>query len=82
MNRFIALTAAAVTAASAFAGAASAQTYSTGDAARAALTRIAPEANVSALSNAEAVAVYQAVQEENGAGNTKAAAEALIHNYQ
>ncbi|MBN9890313.1 hypothetical protein [Salipiger abyssi] len=82
MKRFIALTAAAVTAASAFAGAASAQTYSTGDAARAALSRIAPESNVSALSNAEAVAVYQAVQDETGAGNTKAAAEALIRNYQ
>ena len=76
MKKLIVLTAAAVTA---FAGVASAQGYKTGDFARAALEKIAPNADVSALSNAEAVAVFQAVQSENSAGNRAARAESMIN---
>ncbi|APX23298.1 MULTISPECIES: hypothetical protein [Salipiger] len=81
MKRFVVLTAAALTAASAIVGTASAQTANTGDYARSALERIAPNANIAALSNAEAVAVYQVVQTENGAANAKARAQAMIANY-
>ena len=76
------LTAAALAAATAFSGAASAQTFNTGDFARAALEKIAPEADVADLTNAQAVAVYQAVQDENTAANRAASAEAMIKSYQ
>lgn len=79
MKKLIVLTAAAVTA---FAGVASAQGYNTGDFARAALERIAPEADASGLTNAEAVAIYNQMQDETGAGNAKSKAESLIRSYQ
>lgn len=82
MKRFITLTAAAVTTVAALTGAASAQSYNTGDNARAALERIAPNANVDALTNAQAVAAYQLVQDENSAANQKARAKAIISSYQ
>lgn len=82
MKNVALITAAALTAATTFAGVASAQTFNTGDFARSALERIAPDADVAALSNAQAVAVYQVVQDETGAANQKARAEAMIRSYQ
>ncbi|EAU46332.1 hypothetical protein [Salipiger bermudensis] len=82
MKRFITLTAAAITTVAALSGAASAQAYNTGDNARAALQRIAPTANVEALTNSQAIAVYQLVQDENSAADKKASVEAAVHNYQ
>ncbi|WP_417742036.1 hypothetical protein [Salipiger sp.] len=76
------LTVAALAAATAYAGAASAQTFNTGDFARTALEKIAPTADVADLSNAQAVAVYQAVQDEASAANREASAEAMIKSYQ
>jgi Skp family chaperone for outer membrane proteins len=76
------LTVAALAAAAAVSGAASAQTFNTGDFARAALEKIAPAADVAELTNAQAVAVYQAVQDENTAANRAASAEAMINSYQ
>lgn len=82
MKRFAVLTAAAITAVSAISGAASAQGYATGDVARAELSRVAPTADVSALTNAEAVAVWHAVQDETSAFNAKQRAETMIRSYQ
>lgn len=82
MKRFITLTAAAITTVAVLSGAASAQAYNTGDNARAALQHIAPNANVEALTNTQAVAVYQLVQDETSAANKKATVEAAVANYQ
>ncbi len=81
MKNVALFTAAALAAATAFTGAASAQPYNTGDFARAALVKIAPDADVASLSNAEAVAVYQSVQSETGNANQTARAEAMINGY-
>jgi hypothetical protein len=82
MKNVALFTAAALAASTLFSGAASAQNaYNTGDFARAALEKIAPNADVSALSNAEAVAVFQAVQSENSAGNREARAESMIDGF-
>ncbi|MCR8551092.1 hypothetical protein M4578_25015 [Salipiger sp. P9] len=82
MKKIVLLTAAAIATAAAFGGAASAQPYNTGDFARAALERLVPNTGAASLSNSEAVAVYQAVQDEDGVGNQKARAEAMIRSYQ
>lgn len=81
MNRIALIAAAAITATAALSGAASAQSYNTGDAARQALTQIAPSSDVSSLSNAEAVAVWQAVSDEGSASTAKFQAEALIRSF-
>lgn len=82
MKRFITFTAAAITTVAALTGAASAQAYNTGDNARAALERLAPNANVAALTNAQAVAAYQLVQDEDSTADQKARAKAVINSYQ
>lgn len=81
MNRITLLAAAAVTATAALAGAASAQTYNTGDFARQALSQVAPAADVSQLSNAEAVAVWQVVSDETSPARAKSTAKALIQSF-
>ncbi|MBU2960760.1 hypothetical protein KO516_08015 [Citreicella sp. C3M06] len=81
MTRIALIAAAALTATAALSGAASAQTNNTGDAACAALSRIAPNADVAALSNAEAVAAWQAASDEGSAATAKFQAEALIRNF-
>lgn len=65
---------------STIAGAASAQ--GTGDNARAEILRIAPNANVEALSNAQAVAIWNNVQDETSAFTAKQRAEAMVRSYQ
>lgn len=81
MTRFATLAAAALTATAALTGAASAQAYNTGDQARAALSRIVPNADVSALSNAEAVATYQAASEASNPAEARENAASLIRAY-
>ncbi|MDO6588383.1 hypothetical protein Q4543_23110 [Salipiger sp. 1_MG-2023] len=81
MNRIALAAAAALTATAALAGAASAQTNNTGDAARKALSQIAPNADVASLSNAEAVAAWQVVSDQGSAAKAKFQAEALIRNF-
>jgi len=90
MKTFGTFVAASVIAAASLAGAASAGTFGetfiesfkTGDVARSALEKIAPGAGATDLSNAQAIAVYQAVQDESGSTNARARAEAMIGNYQ
>ncbi|MBU2960242.1 hypothetical protein KO516_05240 [Citreicella sp. C3M06] len=81
MNRIALIAAAAITATAALSGAASAQTNNTGDAARKALSQIAPNADVASLSNSEAVAAWQVVSDEGSAAEAKFRAEALIRNF-
>ncbi|EIE52133.1 hypothetical protein AL036_13070 [Salipiger aestuarii] len=81
MNRFAVLTAAALTATAALTGVASAQAYNTGDYARATLVKLVPSADVSGLTNAEAVAVLQAANAETGRTNAKETASSMIRDF-
>lgn len=81
MNRIALITAAAITATAALSGAASAQPNNTGDAARKALSHIVPNADIASLSNAEAIAAWQAASDEDSAAKAKFQAEALIRNF-
>ena len=81
MNRFTIVAAAALTATAALTGAASAQAYNTGDHARAELSKLVPGANVAELTNAEAVAVLHAADDETGRTNAKETATTMIRDF-